>query len=240
MSMTPEQVQAEIAKAVEAATTPLTQQIAALTTKLAATPPAPTQPEPPPKKYTRAEITKAVDDGHISQEQADALWDAQQAREVKEAIDSRVDQELTARQLKATIERDIGDYSEIAPNAFVAGTPEHTKVKKQYDYLVSIGQPATKATELTALNLALGSLDALKAASRVKQPRETHEDEGGDGEPPVDSSASDKLQKLKIPARLKAHYKALVDKGIMTPEAVDAELKHYDNSVHARRKPRAA
>lgn len=210
--------------AAEAATAPLLAQIDDLRTKLAAAP----APKTEAKTYTRAEINAAVARGDITEAEGEAVWDRQQDERTQRLAREAAANELKNTKLTQTIEEKIGDYSELAPKAFVAGTPENQRVKKQYDYLVGIGQPANKSTELAALSLALGDIDGLRAASRGALKRETFEDVGnGDADDVGEGSSADGPPKgMKLTARERTYYQQKIDRGIYPNwKAVEAERK---------------
>ena len=197
--------------AAEAATAPLLAELNDLRSKIPAAPAAQA-----PKEYTRAEINAAVDRGEITAAEGEGVWDRQQdARTQRLAREAAADV-LKTTKLTATIEDRIGDYSELAPKAFQEGTAERQRVKKQFDYLISIGQPATKSTELAALSLALGDIDGLRAAARGSVKRETFEDVGGgDSGGTGEGSTGDGPPKgMNLTARERSYYQQKIDRGI--------------------------
>ena len=199
--------------AAEAATAPLLAQIDDLRSKLNAAPPPKTEPT---KEYTRAEINAAVGRGDISEQEGEAVWDRQQDARTERLAREAAAAELKNTKLTQTIDEKIGDYSELAPKAFQEGTAERQRVKKQYDYLIGIGQPATKSTELAALSLALGDIDGLRAAARGSMKRETFEDVGGgdSGGSGEGSNADGPPKDLKLTARERTYYQQKIDRGI--------------------------
>lgn len=208
--------------AAEAATAPLLAELNDLRSKIPAAAAAPAT-----KEYTRAEINAAVDRGDITAAEGEGVWDKQQdARTQRLAREAAADV-LKTTKLTATLDDRIGDYSELAPKAFVEGTPERQRVKKQYDYLISIGQPATKSTELAALSI-LGDIDGLRAASRGTVRRETFEDVGGgDADGGGQGSTGDGIPKgMTLTATQRSYYQQKIDRGIYPNwKAVADELK---------------
>ncbi len=207
--------------AAEAATAPLLAELNELRSKSAAAAPA-------TKEYSRAEINAAVDRGDITASDGEGVWDKQQDARTQRLAREAASDLLKTTKLTATLDDRIGDYSELAPKAFVEGTPERQRVKKQYDYLISIGQPATKSTELAALSLALGDIDGLRAASRGTVRRETFEDVGGgDADGGGQGSTGDGIPKgMTLTATQRSYYQQKIDRGIYPNwKAVVDELK---------------
>jgi len=77
--------QADIDAAVAAATAPLTSKIADLEGKVNAPPPKQEAP-----KYTRAELSQAVEDGKINEAQAQDILDKQQAAQTEKLVQDTV------------------------------------------------------------------------------------------------------------------------------------------------------
>lgn len=221
MSITPEQAADMVAKAVAAA-------------KANAEPPA----EPP--TYTRAQLEAAVEGGKITKAEADAIWDTQSQRQTQRLVADTVKTVLTETQQQTTVDSRIAEYQALKPEVMKADSPERARVKQQYDYLVSIGQPATKSTELAALTMCYGSLDALKAAHAATRDDETLMDVGG-GTPPVAGGDGNDGPKTKLSARERAHYQKLIDKGMYRSWAdVDKEMEYANGRVRQNARARAA
>lgn len=221
MSITPEQAADMVAKAVAAA-------------KANAEPPA----EPP--TYSRAQLEAAVEGGKITKAEADAIWDTQSQRQTQRLVADTVKTVLTETQQQTTVDSRIAEYQALKPEVMKADSPERARVKQQYDYLVSIGQPAAKSTELAALTMCYGSLDALKAAHAATRDDETLMDVGG-GTPPAAGGDGNDGPKTKLSARERAHYQKLIDKG-MYPNwaAVDKEMEYANGRVRQNARARAA
>jgi hypothetical protein len=236
MSITAEQAAALVAKAVADATAPLVDRVAAL----AAPPAAPTPPAvPEPKQFSRAELDQAVTAGRITEAEATALWDKQAAEQTVRLVRDTVREAVQATTQQKTVETQIEEYATLKPDVLKPGTVDRERVTKQYNYLVSIGQPATKSTELAALGMVYGPLEGLKAARSGRPSEETHEEVGG-GAPSGDPADSDG-PKTKLSAREKAHYQNLINRGLYNSWAdVDKELEFSNSRVRANARSRAA
>lgn len=225
MSITAEQAAAMVAKAVAEATAPLVDKVAAL-----ATPPAPPPAAPPaePKTISRAELDQAVSAGRITEAEATAIWDKQSAEQTARLVKETVRATLEDAQSQNLVDTGIKEYAALKPDVMKPGTTDRQRVEAQYKYLVSIGQPATKSTELAALNMVFGSIEGLKAAAAGRPSEETHEDVGG-GEP---SSKSSPPKKLKLSAAEERYYRTGIEKGIYKDwAAVEAELAYANPRV---------
>jgi len=223
MSITPEQAAEMVAKAVAAARQTVDNN---------------TPSEPP--VYSRAQLEQAVEQAKITQAEADALWDAQQARQTEKLVKETVHNTIQQTQQLSAVETRINEYAAIKPDVLKEGTPERERVKAQYDYLVSIGQPKTRSTELAALGMVFGSIEALKAAHSASRDEETHMEIGG-GSPGSNGGGSADGPKTKLSARERAHYQALIDRGIYTGwEQVDDEMKFANSRVRQSARARAA
>lgn len=229
-TITPERA-AEIARlaALEAAA-PLIEKVASLEGRLAAQPAAP--PPDQPKIRTRAELDALVRDRQITEAQRDDILDRQRADETRRMVQETVTTAITGLQRGSEVDQGLAAYRELKPDAWKAGSKERERVKAQYDYLVRIGQPATAATELVALQTVYGSVDALRAASSGRDEYEEHRDTGGGG-----GGGGGRRQdgKVKLSPRERAHYQRLIDRGVYPDmDAVHEELKYARPEVRAR------
>jgi len=227
MSITEEQAKAMVAAAVKEATAPLIEKLATLAPQ-----PAP-PPAPEPQVYTRAQLDAAVSRGSITEAEANAVWDKQQAEQTERLVEKRVEEKFQALNATSEVGARIGEYAALKPEILEEGNSARAKVKAQFDYLVRTGLPATKATELAALGMIYGPIDALKAAASGRSNDETHEEVGGGGEP---RGGSDKAaKKLKLSGDEKRYYQNAIDKGIYKDwDAVEAELKFANQKLRAR------
>ncbi len=233
MSITAEQAAAMVAKAVAEATAPLVDRVAAL-----ATPPAPPPPAAPEvKTISRTELDQAVSAGRITEAEATAIWDKQTAEQTARLVKETVKATIEDAQSQNLVESGIKEYAALKPDVLKPGSTDRQRVEAQYRYLVSIGQPASKSTELAALNMVFGSIDGLKAAASGRPSEETHEDVGGGGEP---SSKSGAPKKLKLSAAEERYYQGGIDKGIYKDwAAVEAEMAYAKPKTRAGHHARA-
>jgi hypothetical protein len=183
--------------------------------------------EKPQPVFTRQELNKFLDDGKISQEQMDNILDNQNQTKidqgVKNAVGKQAQDELTSTGLTR--------YMTARPEAIVEGTDDRRRVTAQFNKLIEEGQPNNKATELLALKIAFGPIEALEAASVGSHDRMTHQDAGGEG---GDDNVTDSSPK-DLTSRQRRFYQSKIDQGIYSDwDAVKSELKYQDKNLSKR------
>lgn len=204
-----EALQATVAAAVTAGVKPLIEKLSA--------PPQKGQDQPTEKVWTAAELQKMVDENQITSAQAQDQLERQRLAQAERIARDVARQEAEAARQRGTVDDQLTEYETLFPDVLKEGSADRTKVRRQYDYLVGIGQPATKATELVALGMVYGPLESVRAARKGRNKTESHEDIGGgdpgsrddrddDGEaPPVD---------LKLTKDERRYYQQGIEKGI--------------------------
>lgn len=166
--------------------------------------------EAPPKPPTRTELLALVDAGTITQAVADAEWERQIIAKVK----GEVGVATASMSVAQRVDADLAEYKKIAGDAWVAGSPERTKVEAAYRRLVSRGLPETASTELTALENVFGDIDALRESKKARTgPAEQHSETGGARGASGGGSPKDEAVK-GLTAREKAHYERLIQSGV--------------------------
>jgi hypothetical protein len=126
---------------------------------------------------TRAELIKKVEDGELSQADADAIWE----RELTSKIVGQLSGALTQREIVQKHTAEIEKYRELVPEMADDSSPIHAGIVEEYSYLTTtLGMPENTATMIAAVRTKLGSLEKL----RVKGTRrtETHQESGGGGD----------------------------------------------------------
>jgi len=184
--------------------------------------------EPTPKAPTRAELLALVEAGSITQAVADAEWKRQIIAEVK----SEVGIATASMSVAQRVDADLAEYKKLAGDAWVAGSPERTKVEAAYRRLVSRGLPETASTELTALENVFGDIDVLRESKKARSgPAEQHSETGGargasGGGGPKDDAVKG------LTAREKAHYERLIQAKVYKNWAAVKE----ERDAYAKRK----
>lgn len=114
------------------------------------------------KRFTRAELRVAVNEGKFDDDQMEEFW-ANQQREVhnedtEKIVRAHAKQESSASLVVTETQRYMDNYPEVSKE----GSPIWNKAKKEYDFLIKLGDEPNKTTELKALRAALGSSTRIK------------------------------------------------------------------------------
>lgn len=134
------------------------------------------KPESKPNRYTRAQLSAAVEAEQISQSQADEFWDNQLSADIESRVMSQVTTLNDQNNLTNTLSSQINSYTDNVKGLMEEGSENRNKVTSEFNYLVSIGQPNDKTTELAALRSVFGDVKKLK---KEVDSRETHQEIGG-------------------------------------------------------------
>lgn len=170
-----------------------------------------------PKVYTKAELTAAVEAGQINQAQADAQIEFQNDLRAAQIARDTVLQETQ----KSTVDSQLAEYKALVPGLLERGEV-YQKVKAEFDFLRSLGDPNTVATELKAIRAVHGPLDKLRAAKSGRTSHESQRETGGEG----GAGPRGGKGELKLTERQREHYAPRVGRGKLYPDwkAVEAEL----------------
>lgn len=189
--------------------------------------------EQKPQEYTRADLREAVTQGRITQDQADALWDDQLSRKVTEKAVAAARESTQTESTVARIEAELTRYEAAVPAVKDTNSNEFKKVKAEFDYLVGLGLPKTKQTELAAARNVFGKIDALEAAARNTGSRE--HDAGDHGGGAGGDGGSDGSVWKGVPADHRAYYREQIAKGFYKDEN-DPRLVKLLDRVRSRKK----
>ena len=194
--------------------------------------------EEPAREYTRAELTGFVDEGRISQVDADRILDDQQSKRIERTVRDVTTQTISEQTTAHRLSEDLNEYKRLVPDVMVSGSEARARVEKEYAYLTSIGEPEGVMAELKSLRSVYGPLDGLRAVS-VTGKRETYNEVGGGGGVPRDSRGQ--FQGGGLPdgiaftSREKAYYTGLLDKGMTTTEKIKKEMSRADPELRQQR-----
>lgn len=171
-----------------------------------------------PKVYTRADLKVMVDAGQITAEQADEQIEFQISQRAAQVARDTVHQETQ----KGTVDSQLAEYKALAPELLNTGSEVYQKVKVEYDFLRSTGDPRNVVTELKAIRAALGPLDKLRAAKAGRTSHESTPELGGEGGEGRRSGEGS----LKLSAKERKHYEKGIETGRYKDwKAVADELK---------------
>jgi len=171
--------------------------------------------------YSRAELKAAVEEGKITEAQMENLWEKQIEAKIEKRITERTKDTGADVRQAAKVEADLERYIEAYPDLTDVDSELRGKVQAAYDKLVGRGSPANAATEVSAIEMVVGHLQGAKG--RKKQP-EPHEETGGSGSKDEDREPSNDVFK-GLNAKLKAHYKKMVERGMYKGAAGEKALK---------------
>ncbi len=132
-----------------------------------------------PKKYTRAELSEAVEREELTQDKADSIMDVQ----LREEVISEVTQNVADDAKDARFGAVLKEFEVAIPDLLDETSSTHVRVKQQYVHLVhELGFPNTPGTQIAAIEHVVGSLSSLKKRSTSKSGFEPYpESPGGEG-----------------------------------------------------------
>jgi len=183
--------------------------------------PPPEKTPEPPKVFTRQQLRAAVNEGTIDEDQMEEAWATQQRdihkRDTQEIIENRD----KFNRVVNVVETETTKYLAAYPDLQKVGTPDWTKLKKEYDFLRSIGDDDSKTTELKAMRTAFGT-STDRIPERTSQLRETPQETSGapgSGQRPVDIWN-------RVPKQYREYYKKQVADGFKTLDDVKKDIPY--------------
>ena len=167
-----------------------------------------------PKQLSATELRQLVDDGRISDDQAQEIRDRQNAEQVKSDLRVEFNATVAADKVLERVNGEIGRYKTAVPDLLDRSSPAFAKVRSEFEDLISLGHDAEdKRTELMAARAVFGSITALEAAGKP-DPRETHQETGGRGEGGEGLSVKDGWPK-DMPAKMRSYYDYQINQGAL-------------------------
>lgn len=186
--------------------------------------------EKPEPTYTRPQLLALVEEGKLSQGEADVAWEQQLETRIEKKFDKKLDQYTTAAQTQSQITAQVATYKELMPD-LMRDSEDRSKVQAEYQYLMGIGQPPTVATELAAIRSVFGDIETLKKTKQSLKQAETYQETGGGGRP--DDAKKGVLKTLS--QRETDYYEAGIKKGMYKDwAAVEEELKFANNNIRKK------
>jgi hypothetical protein len=161
------------------------------------------------KVLSRMDLRAAVEAQQLTQEEADSIWDKQMLEQARKVAREEASQTLSVKQTTQRVDEDLRRYRAAVPNAWKEGTEERAKLADEYRYLVSIGQPDTKETELAAMRSTFGPVDKLGKARSTTVVDTDESTAGGGGE----DTPTKKDPVKGLDARQRAHYQKGIEQG---------------------------
>jgi hypothetical protein len=180
--------------------------------------------EEPPKEFTRAELRSAVNDGKLDDDQMEEIWSTQQRTAIRRDTEEILDRREQQRTSTDTIETETAKYHETYPDISDVKSDNWSKIKREYDFLVKIGNPDSKATELMAMRSALGN--PTRVRERTSDLRETtRETSSGTGAPVAHGERPVDIFN-QIPTKYRAYTKDRYDQGQITLEEIKKDIPY--------------
>ncbi len=169
---------------------------------------------------TRAQLDQEVTGGRLTQAQADDMLMAQEKKSWLAEARQEFTQQREEDQQGRLIDDQIAAYTRACPEVQQQGSDERKKVTLAYNALVKdVGLPHGPSTELLALRESFGPADKLtELRSKRAAHSETSAGAGTDGTPTSSNLSG-------VAARQKAYTDKLVERGILTREDADKDLK---------------
>ncbi len=190
-----------------------------------------------PREYSRAELGQFVENGQMSQPEADTIFEQQAVRRIEANVTQTVSEGLKQSQAATQVQSDVAAYKAAAPEVMQAGSQERLRLEQEYQFLVGRGYAADQATELLALRAVYGPVERMQRG-RPEIP-ETHQETGGVGGQSAEGANQDGTPK-GLSASEKAYYADGISKGIYADwNAVEAELKYANKGLRKRMGARA-
>jgi hypothetical protein len=194
------------------------------------------QPKKEEREYTRAELRQFVDDGKLTEDQADEIRERQSEARLGKKLTQKVETTTRTDRVQAIIDQ----YKAAKPDIMIPGSDDRAKVEREFQYLVSLGHPQTLETEAAALRAAYGPVETL---AKGKPSLETHQD-GGSGDGGKSDGDDEKAAggPRGLTAEQRAHYMRQIDRGFYDGWD-DPELKaemEYAIPAGKKKKGRAA
>lgn len=170
--------------------------------------------EAPKPKYSRAQLREMVNNGTITEDQMDEQLEKQLREQISYETRSTLAQEVSAAKTQSKVETQIESYMSKYPSLNDKSSDTFKKVEKAFNSLTALGDPSdSAATELKALMVALGPVEASRVPQGVDKRPETFQETGGSA--PSDSPSAEGPEWAKgLTGGQRNYYKGLIDKGI--------------------------
>lgn len=175
-----------------------------------------------PPKLTKAALREAVAVGEMTQEQADDAWEQQLRRDITAEVVSSVTSATSQQQTLTEVTAELDRYKSAAPDLMVEGSELRTQVKAKFARLVKLGSPATRSTELAAVEAVLGSIERVEQGAKGRPMHQHQQESGGGGRP--DSGGAKKSLLEQAPERYRQYYEGLIARGQITKEQAEKDI----------------
>ena len=186
-----------------------------------------------PKTYTRAELNQAVVNKEISEEEAQAVFDKQQAQQITDTAQATAQRVVTENQQTEQVQAQIQKYKDFDDQLLVDGSDSLMRIQREVVAQMGLSnlEKPTLVTELQALRVVYGPEENLGRVD--ERERQTHLDTqtGSDGKLPDNKDGSPK----GLSQKERTYYQSGIDAGRYTGwDAVKEELGFADEGIRKR------
>jgi hypothetical protein len=182
-----------------------------------------------PAVLTRAQLRAAVNEGQIDEDQMEEIWATQQRNIQRKDLEELLDTRDKQRESVTRVSSETQKYIDAYPGVSDQNSEEWRKVKKEYDYLISLGDEHNDATQLKALRAAFGPSDRARPKERTAERREavseTATPGSSSGARPVDIFN-------QIPQKYRAYTKSRYEEGQISLEEIEKDLPYMKRLAH--------
>ncbi len=177
--------------------------------------------KPEAKHLSTADLRTAIDEGRLTETQADEIRDRQIEERVTTKVSETVNATLSQHQSSTQIDAEVDRYLKALPKVDAEGSPERARVQSAFTEITKLGLPDDQRTTLMALRNAFGPIDAVETAGPGKRPAASHDETGGSDEI-ADGGPTGGWPKA-MPTANRLYYDDLIHKGIYTQETAVKE-----------------
>ncbi len=162
-----------------------------------------------PAVSTRSDLLKSVDEGEMSQEEADAIWE----KNIEDRVTKTVVQATESRNVETDLATKLKEYETAIPALLDESSDTYLKASKEYGYLTNtLKQVPGPGTMLSALRTTLGPVEKLKSTLKLNRVEETHQETGGGSGSPAGSD-SDNTRWGSLTSRQRKYYDHAIEVG---------------------------
>lgn len=176
-------------------------------------------------RKTPAELHGLVDEGRLTQAQADEIRDSQLRADVQDDTQKAIKDTLSTQNDANTVDTATKRYIAAIPDINKMESPERNKVEQHFSRLTGPGYNMSRnetRTTLLAMEAAFGPIEAVEAAKqRDRQPG--HDETGGGEANDAEVVGGGDGWSKDMPARNRQYYQDRINKGIYTEASAAKE-----------------
>lgn len=229
-----------VSKRVNEVTSKFTEKMARMEGELDAYAKQSAKPQQEDKIYTRAELNAFVNDGKLTQDEADNVVDKQ----LRKQVTADVTKNMTLQGKENAQQTMINDYIAHDPDIAIPGTDARNRIEGEVRAQLELSgdTEATLRHEVLALRAIYGDVKNLTQVNLNPEQRDTHMDtmtggDGGSGHTKQSSAikVDDSGNITGLSRDEKSYYQDLINKGTYSGwAAVAEEMKYADTALRQR------